>query len=190
MKCIKCGEENTVVGSVTVTKEAPLVKFGGLSFAGVAMKQSDMKESWEGQGETDEAGQTYRNVRCTSESCVANAEETGQNLRYYYGPERKGMALFDADGAEVVKETKPKAAPKGKTAVHIPANAGDMGAAAKGGKVGLAKKVVSAAGVGKVSATLGAKAATPPARKPLLPAKPAPAAAKPVLGKKPLLGKK
>ncbi len=69
MKCPACKKEDTITGTVTVSRACRLVKGGGLDFAGVSVKQSDMKTCWEESKKTvpdSSTGEKYNEVYCTS----------------------------------------------------------------------------------------------------------------------------
>ncbi len=107
MKCPACKKEDTISGSVSVTRVCRLVKGGGLDFAGVAMKQSDMKAAWEASKKTvpgTATDQKYNEVHCTG--C----------LKLFWYVDGQGLVGENWSGAAATTETPETPAAEGDAA--------------------------------------------------------------------------
>lgn len=97
MKCILCGSEKTIRGSVTCSTTALVVKRGGLDLQGVTIKQADMKQAWE-EGTIEDGADKYRVCFCSNEECRGSNPDDVQ-MRYYLSqPEagtRAGLQAFE-----------------------------------------------------------------------------------------------
>lgn len=66
MKCVACGEKDSVVGVIELRITPRLAKGGGLNLAGHTVKQSTLEEKWVEQGKKDGNGAETHRVECSA----------------------------------------------------------------------------------------------------------------------------
>jgi hypothetical protein len=118
MKCPACKEDDTLYGVVTIEKEVPVVKGGGINLAGINVTQKDIKEQWaesqgtaQGQAKCRDCGASYRYEKGVG--FVQVMESAGADTA-------EEVATPDED-VETAEESTRKAKPSTATTGRVPA---------------------------------------------------------------------